>query len=231
MNKLNYLVFGGSLLLGATIATAAEVSGNVSLGTDYVYRGISQTSENPAIQGGLDIEGDSGLYAGIWGSNVDFDGSIELDLYVGYGGSLSEAVSYDVGVLRYEYPDDEQGGAPESSFNEVYASLSMVGLTLGLAWSPDFFLESDQGTYGYLDYEMTLPNEMGLAFHYGHQSIDDNVQFGTPDYSDYSIGLSKSVADLDFSLTWYDTDLSSSECFGGSDLCDSRVVFAIGKSL
>lgn len=107
----------------------------------------------------------------------------------------------------------------------------MVGLTLGLAWSPDSFLESDKGTYGYIDYEMTLPNAIGLAFHYGHQSIDDNVQFGTPDYSDYSIGLSKSLADLDFSLTWYDTDLSSSECFGGSDLCDSRVVFAIGKSL
>lgn len=124
MNKLNYLFFGGSLLLGATIATAAEVSGNVSLGTDYVYRGISQTSENPAVQGGFDIESDGGLYAGIWGSNVDFDGSIELDLYVGYGGSLSETVSYDVGVLRYEYPDDEQAGASESSFNEVYASFN-----------------------------------------------------------------------------------------------------------
>lgn len=230
MNKLKCVVVGTGLLLGSTSA-AAEVSGNVSLATDYVFRGISQTTENPAIQGGFDVSGDSGLYAGVWASNVDFDGSIEMDFYAGYGGDFSEAVSYDVGILRYEYPDDEQGGAPESSFNELYGSVSWSGLTAGVAYSSDFFLESDKAIYWYLDYELGLPKDVALAFHYGDQSIDDNPQFGTPDYSDYSVGLSKSVADLDLSLTWYDTDLSNSECFGGSDLCEGRVVFAIGKSL
>lgn len=219
------------LSANATKAEGTEISGNVSIGSDYVYRGISQTGENPTIQGGFDIAAENGLYAGVWSSNVGFDGSIEIDLYAGYGGSFSEGIDYDVGILRYEYPDDGQGGAPDSSFNEVYASVSFSNFTLGFAYSPEFFAESDQATYVYLDYELALANDFGLSFHYGSQSIDDNAAFGTPDYSDYSIGLSKTVSNLDLSLTWFDTDLSSTECFGGADDCDARVVFAVGKSL
>ena len=224
------LILGGSLLFGAASA-AAEVSGNVSIGSDYVYRGISQTNENPTIQGGFDYAAESGFYVGTWASNVAFDGSIEIDVYAGFGGSFSDAVSYDVGVLRYEYPDDAQGGAPESSFNEVYGSVSIAGLTLGAAYSPDFFYESDAATYFYVNYDMSLPGDVGLSAHVAKQSIDNNAQFGTPDYIDYSLGVSKSAGGLDFSLTWFDTDLSELECFGGSATCDSRVVFAVGKSL
>lgn len=229
--KRKALILAGSLLLGAASAGAAEVSGNVSIGTDYAFRGISQTNENPTIQGGFDVAADSGLYAGIWASNVAFDGSIEVDLYAGYGGEFTPDVSYDVGILRYEYPDDEQGGAPSSSFNEIYGSVGFAGATLGFAYSPDYFYESDTGVYVYVDYGVDLGENFGLSLHYGNQSIDNNAQWGTPDYSDYSIGLSTSAADLDFSLTWYDTDLSDMECFGGSDLCSSRVVLAVGKSL
>jgi len=225
-----------SILLGLTVflvslSAQAEVSGNVSIGTDYVYRGISQTSENPTIQGGFDIEEESGFYAGIWASNVSFDGSVEIDIYAGYGGEFVNGATFDIGLLRYEYPDDGNGGAPDSSFNEIYFSISFKTLTLGAAYSPEFFAETEHATYIYLDYELALPDDYSLAFHIGDQSIDDNTGFGTPDYNDYSIALSKSVVGLDFSLIWYDTDLSSSECSGGDGICDSRVVFAIGKSL
>ncbi|MBL4679778.1 MAG: hypothetical protein JKY88_03515 [Pseudomonadales bacterium] len=230
MNKLNLCILLSGSILGSSSALA-EMSGNISLGTDYVYRGISQTGGNPTIQGGFDLVSESGLYAGVWASNVGFDGSIEIDLYAGYGGSLSEGLDYDIGVLRYEYPDDGKGTNPESSFNEVYGSLSFSGLTLGVAYSPDFFAESGKATYVYLEYEMSLPNDFGLSFHYGRQSIDDNGAFGTPDYSDYSLAVSKTVSNIDLSLTWFDTDLSSIECFNGSDDCDARVVFAVGKSL
>lgn len=232
MNKLNGIALGVSLLFGSMSASAAEISGNVSLLSDYVYRGISQTSENPAIQGGFDVAAENGLYVGVWASNVDFDGSIEIDIYAGYGGAISEEVGFDVGVLRYEYPDDAQDGAPESSFNEIYASLGFKGFTLGLAYSSDFFYESGKATYLYLDYELGLPNDFALSFHYGDQSIDDNAQFGTPNYAEYSIGVSRSFSDIDFALTWHGTDLSGDDCFGGpDDICDSRVVFGLSKSL
>ena len=229
MNKLKVLLMGSSLLLTSTTAFAADISGNVNLASDYVYRGISQTDEEGTIQGGFDVEAESGLYAGVWASNIAFDGSIEIDIYAGFAGEFSEAVGFDVGVLRYEYPNDL--GPNHSSFNEVYGSVSFKDVTLGLAYSDDFFFESDTGVYVYIDYSLGLPNEFGLDFHYGDQSVKDNATFGAPDFAEYSIGLTKSLADVDFALTWHDTDLSSSECFGGSDICDSRVVFGLSKSL
>ncbi|MFT5209463.1 MAG: hypothetical protein ACI9CE_001185 [Flavobacterium sp.] len=228
---LTSCIIGFNISANEARAEGTEISGNVSIGSDYVFRGISQTGENATIQGGLDIVAENGLYAGIWASNVNYDGSVEVDFYAGYGGSLSEGLDYDVGVLRYEYPDDAEGGAPESSFNEVYGSLSFSNVTVGFAYSPDYFAESDQSTYVYIDYELTMSNDYGLSFHYGNQSIDDNAAYGAPDYSDYSIGLSKSISEIDLSLTWFDTDLSSTECFGGDNGCDARLVFAVGKSL
>ena len=232
MCKRMSLALGSFMLLGSLSAQAVEFSGNVALLTDYAFRGISQTSENPAIQGGFDAVGDSGLYVGVWASNVDFDGSIEIDLYAGYGGSLGEDGAFDLGVLRYEYPDDAQDGAADSSFNEVYASVGYKGFTLGLAYSNEFFLESGAATYLYLDYEVALPNDVTLGLHYGNQSIDDNGQFGTPDYADYSVGVSRTFGGLDVSLTLHDTDLSGEECFGGpDDICEARLVLGLSKSL
>ena len=78
MNKLGFAVLGGSLLLGAATTEAADISGNVSLATDYVYRGYSQTNEQPTIQGGFDVAGESGLYGGVWASNVEFGDGVLL---------------------------------------------------------------------------------------------------------------------------------------------------------
>ena len=72
------------LLVASSAASAIEISGNVALTTDYIWRGMSQTDGSPAIQGGFDADFGNGIYAGAWGSNVDFgsdsDESMELDL-------------------------------------------------------------------------------------------------------------------------------------------------------
>ena len=106
-------VFAG----GASVASAEEsysISGNVALTSDYRFRGISQSDEDIAIQGGFDFEHESGFYVGTWGSSVDFDtngpccdGSLELDIYAGFGGAFNEDWGYDVGVLAYLYPGDD----------------------------------------------------------------------------------------------------------------------------
>jgi len=219
------------IMLACTVgANADELSGNVSIGTDYVYRGISQTEEAATIQGGFDWVGENGLYAGIWASNIAFDGYVEMDYYVGFGGSVNEELAYDVGILHYDYPNQDAGHA-DYNFDEIYGSVSFKGATLGLSVASDFFGESGSANYLYAEYELGLPNDFGLTFHYGSQDIDDNAAFGTPDYVDYSVSVARSIGGLDLGLTWYDTDLSSSECFGGTDLCDSRVAFALSKSL
>ena len=95
----------------APAAPASPFSTNVSLTNNYLYRGISQSGANPAIQGGFDYAGASGLYIGTWGSSISWLGDagtppgagLELDTYGGYRGTAG-AVSYDVGFLRYNYP-------------------------------------------------------------------------------------------------------------------------------
>ena len=102
-------------LIAAALATVplpsvAEISGNVALTTDYRFRGISQTTSDPAVQGGFDWSHDSGFYLGTWGSNVEFAGSLELDYYGGFANNINDNIAYDVGFIYYDYPGGDLGG-------------------------------------------------------------------------------------------------------------------------
>ena len=230
MNKRFVTLLGSGLLaVAASTANADGMSANVGLTTDYVWRGITQTNEAPAIQGGFDYNDPSGFYVGTWESNIAFAGSLESDWYGGYNGKVNDDLSYSAGVIYYYYA--KQGPGPNVSFTEVNASLTYKGLTGGVSYSNNFTGETGKATYYNLAYDLGLPNDFGLNFHYGYQAVKDNVALGVPDYSDYSIGLSKSYGGFDFGLTWYDTNISTAECFGGSDACKSRVTFSVGKSL
>ena len=93
----------------------AEISANAAIVSDYRFRGISQSNENPAVQAGFDYAFENGFYLGTWGSTVDFDsisdfnGSLELDFYGGWGREVGENSSIDVGYIYYAYP-----GQPDS---------------------------------------------------------------------------------------------------------------------
>lgn len=214
-----------------------DVSMNATLASDYIFRGISQTLGDPAIQGGLDVSHESGLYVGMWASNVDFGGkaSSEFDFYVGYAGNITEEIGYDLGWLKYEYPGD---GSDDLNFTEYYASLSAHGFTVGAAYSSDFG-GSDSTLYSYVGYEYSLPYDIGLALQYGNYDFKDptftNKNGKTSDsYNNWSIGLTKTLIGLDFGLTYTDTDLSSSECkdfAGKSDYCDANFVVSVSKTL
>ena len=112
-------------------------SANVALVSDYVFRGISQTQNRPAIQGGFDYSHSSGLYLGTWGSNVSWvqdtgmktNNSLELDVYGGYKGAVGP-VSYDVGVLQYYYPGDVVAGVKNTNSTEVYVGVGFSIFTL-----------------------------------------------------------------------------------------------------
>ena len=116
----------------------AAVSANVSFASDYVWRGMTQT-DGPAMSGGFDYASDGGFYAGIWGSNVNFNdcAGSELDYYAGYGFSLGE-VGVEIGYIAFDYPQNQTG----LDFEETYLGLSLgdLGLTLasGLDGAPDY---------------------------------------------------------------------------------------------
>ncbi|MGB2053888.1 MAG: TorF family putative porin [Porticoccaceae bacterium] len=215
MKALKTAIFAATMMSGAS-AMAAEVSGNVALGSEYFFRGIDQAG-GEALSGGFDVAFDSGFYVGTWASSIDFSGGLELDYYAGYGGSFSEDVSYDIGYLYYGYP---QGPSTEE-FEEIYGSVSFSDVTLGFAYSDDYYASTGDSTYIYVDYGMSLSETVSLSFHYGTMSADDDAN----EADDYSISLSTEAAGLGFDLSWID----SSE--DGGLFADNEFVLTISKSL
>ena len=119
---------------------AVTVSGSVGLVSDYRFRGVSQTDENLAVQGGITIAHESGVYIGTWGSNLagwgTFGGAnMELDLVAGFKKTFDD-ITVDVGATWYMYP----GGFDNTDFIEPYVKVSgtmgPAALTVGAAYAP-----------------------------------------------------------------------------------------------
>lgn len=226
-------VLGVLLLMATGYASAAEVSGNVTMASDYRFRGISQLEGDisPAIQGGFDVAFDNGIYLGTWASNVNFSGSaIEMDFYGGWTGSVTDSLDVDLGYLYYAYPKDS---SDDLDYYEFYVNGTMFGVTLGLAYSPDYFAETGKFFYLSGDYSWAFAENFSLDLHVGYNSFDDEdfLSDGEDAYVDYSIGVSTSYFDLDWSAAFIGTSLDDEDYFGLDDLIDETVVLSVSKSL
>jgi len=215
MKAIKTAIFAATLMSSASVM-AAEVSGNVALSSDYFFRGIDQ-SGGEALSGGFDVAFESGFYVGTWASSIDFSGGLELDYYAGYGGSISDSVSYDVGYLYYGYPQ----GPTTEEFEEFYGSISFGDATVGFALSDDYYASTGSSTYVYVDYGFALGEDYSLGFHYGSMTADDAAN----EADDYSVSLSTEAAGLGLDLSWID----SSE--NGGLFADNQFVLTISKSL
>tara|TARA_R110002124_G_scaffold55108_4_gene156077 strand:- start:3538 stop:4212 length:675 start_codon:yes stop_codon:yes gene_type:complete len=194
------------LAAGAASAQSAEVSFNATVTSDYVFRGYSQTDQNPAFQIGADLT--AGIfYAGAWASNVDFgdDTKAEFDVY---GGVRGEAAGFDLdlGLVGYFYADEPTGA--DYNFYEVKAAASRaIGpATLGLAvyYSPDFFGVDETATYVELNGEWAVTDKLSLSGAAGEQYLDVN-----DDYSTWNIGVGYALNDaLGLDLRYHDTDVA-----------------------
>lgn len=186
---------------------AVTVNGNVSLVTDYRFRGVSQSGGDPAIQGGITVNHSSGLYVGAWASSIDFSnigaepgfGSEELDLFGGWTGNLGSGLTADVGLLYYAYPGGHVG---KTEFFEPYASLSgtlgpaKLKVGANYAWSQDA-IYNDDNLYIYSNLDVGIPNTpLTVSGHVGYQDGPLAADFfSSPDETtwDYSIGASATV--------------------------------------
>ena len=186
-----------SLLGAATLVSGyaqAELSANVGVVSNYLWRGMEQTDGGPALQAGLDYSNESGFYAGTWASNVDdfgVDATLEVDLYGGYAGSAS-GWDYDIGYILFMYP----GTDSDVDFGEIYGSVSKGDLTLGLAVlananGADF----GDSIYASVDYSLAVIEGFDVGLHLGSYSGDfssDAMDFGATIGKDFwSVGVSK----------------------------------------
>ena len=187
------------LLTIVSLPSFASVSANVSFASDYIWRGMTQ-SDGPAIQGGFDYASDGGFYAGIWGSNVNFnDGAgSELDYYFGYGFDMG-GVGVDIGYIAYDYPDNDS----DLNFEEIYVGLSMGDLGLlyasGVDGAPDYMEVSygfgDVGiSYGQYD---DYGDNLGISYGFTCGSYDCVLTY--TDFSDDGYGADEDA--LIFSIS------------------------------
>lgn len=202
-------------------APASPFTGNLSLASEYIYRGIAQTNRKPTIQGGFDYAHSSGLYAGVWASNISWlsDGnpsvsaSLEIDVYGGFKNTFGGGdFNYDVGVLTYNYPGSYPAGYTKPNTTEVYGSLGWKWLSAKYSYvvSSNIFGavapngDNTRGSdYLELNANYDLGNGWGILGHVGHQKVK---HFSDASYSDYKVGVTKDVGFGVVGLSYWDTN-------------------------
>jgi uncharacterized protein (TIGR02001 family) len=189
-------------------ASPHTLSANIGFFGQYVFRGITYTNERPAVQGGFDYAHSSGLYAGIWGTNVDdaglYGNTLEIDLYGGFANTIGDTgIGYNLGFLQFYYPDNDKIAGQSPNTTELNAALSYKWFTVKYSRAvTDFFglnsvsLGDGKGDtkgsdYWELNFNYVLPKDINLALHVGHQTVEDRSDF---DYTDFLVGLNKNFS-------------------------------------
>jgi uncharacterized protein (TIGR02001 family) len=233
----------GSALAGGSIKDEPEGraftwSVNIAGTTDYVFRGITQTFGDPAIQGGVDV-GYGIFYAGVWASMIDFEptginADAEVDFYAGIK-PVWGPVTFDLGVIYYLYPAASDAGA-ELDYVELKlgASTTFDKLTVGgvAFWSPEYTGEVGEtwtleGSASYVLPKVWIfdPSISGLI---GTTLFSDNSAL---DYAYWNAGVTLVVDKLALDFRYWDTDSDGTDfCFIAST-CDERFVFTAKLTL
>ncbi|HEX7884992.1 MAG TPA: TorF family putative porin [Phenylobacterium sp.] len=213
----------GSLAL-AGVAQAQDSSPtfafNVGANTDYVFRGFSQSDEDPSIFGGVDATLGMG-YAGVWVSTVDFGNGTdaEFDLYAGVKPTVGP-VSFDLGVIYYGYVDQPSNSNEDYWEGKIAASVPAGPATIGAAvyYSPEFFGKTGEAWYYEANAAIAIPDtKFSISGAVGRQEIEK-----FPDYTTWNVGAGYAVSDkVSLDVRYWDTNLSDAVSGG---LADSRVV-------
>ncbi len=211
MKKSIVLATAVASVLTSGIA-AADFTGNAAVTSNYIWRGVTQTSDQAAGQGGLDFD-IAGFYVGTWVSNVDFSGAgdgYEMDVYAGWGFE-SDNFGLDLGVISYQYPV-----TPEFNFTEVYASGTFTIVTVGVATTVDAASGNDGGQYdtgdlylnGSLDFSL---GKSDISFYAGSYTFDNDglATLGDADYIHY--GASIGANGFTFALDKNDIDVGTAD--------------------
>ena len=225
--------------LAAAQAASSPVAGNLSLVSDYRFRGLTQTFEEPALQGGFDYAHASGLYLGNWNSSISdtfFAGSpLEMDFYAGYKPTFGD-VALDLGILYYYYPGSDAAGIGRIDNTELYAGAAWKWLSAKYFHAvSDFFGAPDTKNSNYIDLtaSFSFGAGWGLVGHVGHQKVKNASAL---DYTDYKLGVTKDVAGWVLGAAFIDTDADEAvytfTSGGGKSMNvgDSTLVLSVGKT-
>ena len=217
---------------------SSPLSVSLTATTDYVFRGVSQTDNGPAFQAGLTYTAPFGLYAGVWGSNIDYGQggpNFEVDYFVGWNKDLSDSWNLDLGVTRYTY-ENASSGYGDIDYNEYIAQLTWSGpVTVGglLGYADDYGNSGAEQIYAALSASYDLGDSgFSLGASTGYTSIEADDDGGRADYFDGSISVSKGFGPATASIGYYDTFGSDAEILRReSDIYKAGVVLSISVDI
>ncbi len=247
MKTLSKAVAATALLLAGSHAIAYELGGgfeasaNVGTVSNYMWRGMTQTRNDIAVQGGLDLTHSSGFYAGTWLSNVDFKlapgAHTEQDLYAGYGFTAGD-FAFDLKYTKYLYDNTSA-----LNFGETHAQVSAYGFAVGADYSTDTpvvgnatgTLDDSSAFHYYGSYTYALPADITLAATVGQYDYKDAGWVGHDHskYAYYNLALNKTLWDINFGMAYTNTSVGGSDCAvfaGGSDYCGNKFVVSAVKT-
>lgn len=230
MKKMHLAV---AIALGLSSAAAmADVSYNLGATTNYVFRGISQSLNGPALQGGADFTDKSGLYLGTWISTISdkmyTDGKVEWDIYGGYKIPVGD-ITFDVGGLFYWYPGAKIPDGNKFDTFEVYGAASYKVVTVKYSHAlTKFFGVDDTAGSGYLDVSanVDLGDDWTLNLHAGHQKVKNYSEL---DYNDYKIGVTKVINGFSLAAAYTGNNLPEFE-IDGKDVNKKTIALSVSKS-
>lgn len=202
-----------------------NVSANVTLTSDYSFRGWSQTTRDPAIQGGFDLDLSDTFSIGTWGSTVNFgsDTSMELDLYLSM--AFETPIPVSLSMIRFEYPSEGE----ELDYWEFSTSLEVSDvLTIGMNYSPAY-LGSEGPTFFY-PFVAVDASSLGMppiGVHMGWSMADEDSFFsdGEDNYLDFRVDFTQTLAGLDVTFAVVGTTLEDVNDAG------TRLLLELSKSL
>lgn len=225
--KLNqqYLVLMFALFVLAPSVKGVEAEANVTLSSDYSFRGVSQTGLDPAIQGGFDIALDNGFSIGTWASNVNFDSatSMELDLYASWeSDTIGDLFTISASIIRFEYPSE----GDILDYMEYSIGISAWNASFGLNFSNEYFgANGPSFVYPFVGVSWEQEDQFSVAAQVGWSSVDSEDFFGPGEdsYMDASLSITVPIAELDVTGSLVGSTLDD-------PAAEFRFILSIGKS-
>jgi uncharacterized protein (TIGR02001 family) len=251
--KLLIVATGALFALPAWASDVPQVSpvtANISIVNNYVFRGISRTDTQPAVQGGVDLAADNGVYVGVWGSNVSWyadqgkavGSSLELDAYAGVKNNFYNDFNYDFGIVRFHFPGVYSPGQVNPDTDEVHAALAYGWLAVKYSYSLSntFGVADSKGSH-YLDVSAKIPVGDSFSFgaHYGKQTYNGASAASMtllgldPSYHDWQLSVSGKLAGWELGLAYSGTNTPATGYYvdsRGVNLGRKQAVFSVRRT-
>jgi uncharacterized protein (TIGR02001 family) len=234
---------------GMVIASAqahAQFSSTITAVSDYEFRGVSLTGEDPALQASLDYSFANGLSIGTWGSNLDYgddyDGNFELDFYASFGRELSDTVSWSAGLTAYTYPGSSVRAATPTRdarleiepYVEGYVDITSGSFHAAQWYTHDYSGLGVGALYTEVNYSHELSRGLSLDAHLGYSWGDyfEDESMGGGELADYSLGISFTSGHFTLAgkLTATDAD-GARKVTSGPFTNDARVILSIETTI